>query len=214
MKIKTIIYFSFFTFFITYALYQLAFTPITNLFLPKTLFLQSETGYLFLKKKNNQLYCSNTHCGYVTNISKTGLNFINKTDFASKFFKHSEKNDTYFNQYTIADNIASQLFTFNFKKDNRTLKISVKQDGSCYHQDKKMPFEFLIASRLISPNLVKDTKLFFNDMDKLIFKNDDSSLFVLKKQKDDVYQIVTPPPHPSKSIDFCSYYRAINDLFI
>ncbi len=161
----------------------------------KSFFLQTENGRIRLEHKNQNTYCLNNKCGTLLNIKDTGFDFVFNDQISTLFFKTDQKEHFKKSSPTSAFPLKNKknLFSFKYKTNQDTLTINVTQEGLCYHNNTKMPFIFVAGGKSIPSNTALKKTFLISEMDGLIFKNNTGEFFTLNIQKDNVYQIVTPP---------------------
>ncbi len=165
--------------------------------LPDRIFLQTSNFPSPFDKQIDHSYCSlNNICGLISNPTDKGFEFTYKDSLFNTFLVTDKKNTFidkvhYKNQKIVPLFISKISFQFQTKKSKHF--ITCTSQGICTCDNKKLPFQLIGGADLLNKDISFNDTFQQSKPSYLLLKKDNGETLTLKKQKDNIYQIVTPP---------------------
>ncbi len=213
-KIFIIFVFLFLNGYMGYSLY-LKYTHSYNLRrIPQRIFLKTTNFPSPFDRQQDNSYCSlNEVCGFISNSNDLGFDFTYKETLFTPFLA-TDKNDTFKDKISYIERKPLPLrlskISFQYQTDEAVLYITCTNKGVCYNNNKKLSFKLIAGADLINRNVSFNDNYELKEPSYLLLKKDNGDFFTLKRQKNNIYQILTPPRthlKPHKFLLLLSSYK-------
>lgn len=175
--------------------------------LPDTLYLHTGNGRAVFHRVHGKKYCQIDNCGYIEHLTKNGFDFYWEKHKTLSFTKSNDeknvyilKSDTHKNKTYITPQIS-----FNLKYNNTVLRVLCQADN-CQSQNEKLPFQFVVGAKKITPDMPFDKNYSPNASDVIILSNKDGNEHVFHK-KDNVFEEISAPKQTNRFLFIISSYK-------
>ncbi len=198
---KSKLFFFSFLFLIGYALCSLGYKFLdykNQKNIPDEFFLQTQHVMSPFKKTQNGSYClQQLACGVIKNPQKENFDFVLLNSLSTTFMSTNDSQifktkSVYFPQNVKGINHSTVTFSYQKQGKMNTITCSLNEEF-CSINNKKSSLSLIGGGLKVNKNSSFDMQYHLKSSQHLFFKNKSNKIFTLKKGKNNIYQIVTPP---------------------